>query len=233
VATRSGSEGKSGTGSESSGGRAASARTNANGRTTNGSGTTTGRTNGTGAKTTAAGKARRTRASEASATGATARARIASARSKAAGRSKDGRATARRTTQDDIPIVEPTTVPADDSVLAATSAQRAISSDMPRVAWLRTQLMQMEQRQRDRLMKVAQLAVIAIVFITFVLQNATGVNVHFLFFSLTIRLIWVIFGCAVLGGAAGYLIGRPDKTLRALFPPKPPKKRPTTRPMTP
>ena len=227
MATRSGSESKSGTGSESSGGRTGNGRTTANGRTTNGSGTTTGRTNGTGAKTTAAAKARRTRASEASAAGATARARIASARS------KGGRATAGRAKRDDIPIVEPTTVPADDSVLAATNAQRALSPDMPRVAWLRTQFMQMEQRQRDRLMKVAQLTVIAIVFITFVLQNATGVNVHFLFFSLNIRLIWVIFGCAVLGGAAGYLIGRPDKSLRALFPQKPPKKQPTSRPTAP
>ena len=69
-------------------------------------------------------------------------------------------------------------------------------------------------------MKVAQLTVIAIVFITFVLQNADAVNVHFLLFSLNIRLIWVIFGTALLGGAAGYLIGRPEKSLRSLLPQK-------------
>ena len=46
---------------------------------------------------------------------------------------------------------------------------------------------------------------------------------HFLLFSVNIRLIWVIFGCGLLGGAAGYLIGRPDKSLRALFPQKGPK----------
>ena len=74
------------------------------------------------------------------------------------------------------------------------------------------------ERQRERLLKVGQLTLIAIVFITFVLQNAEPVNVHFLLFSLNIRLIWVIFGCGVLGGAAGYLIGRPDKSLRALLP---------------
>jgi len=119
------------------------------------------------------------------------------------------------------PIAEPTnTVPADDAVLAASNAQHALSPDMPRVAWLRTQLQQMEQRQRDRIIKAAQLTLIAIVFITFVLQNSQGVNVHFLLFSLNIQLIWVIFGCAVLGGAAGYLIGRPDKSLRALLPQK-------------
>ncbi|MDQ1565806.1 MAG: hypothetical protein QOF96_686, partial [Actinomycetota bacterium] len=51
-------------------------------------------------------------------------------------------------------------------------------------------------------------------------QNAQGVNVHLLLFSVNIRLIWVIFGCALLGGVAGYLIGRPDKSLRALLPQK-------------
>jgi len=128
------------------------------------------------------------------------------------------RATTRRKT-DDVPIAEPTaTVPADDAVLAASNAQRALSPDMPRVAWLRSQLMQMEARQRERLLKFAQLTLIAIVFITFVLQNAQPVNVHLLLFSVNIRLIWVIFGCALLGVAAGYLIGRPDKSLRALLP---------------
>jgi uncharacterized integral membrane protein len=194
VATRSGSksQGDSGAGS----GGAGSARTT-----------------GSGAEAADLATARRrrsgTRTAAASAAGATARARLGSTRSKP-------KATNRQK-KDDIPIVDPT-VPADDAVLAAGNAQRALSADMPRVAWLRSQLMQMEQRQRDRLLKVAQLTLIAIVFITFVLQNAEPVNVHFLLFSLNIRLIWVIFGCGVLGGAAGYLIGRPDKSLRALLP---------------
>jgi uncharacterized integral membrane protein len=219
VASRSGSTSESGTGSSRSGTKGAT-----NGRATAGA-KGNGNGSGSGAKPAAASNARRsTRTSDASAAGATARARIASARSKA-------RPAASRAKQDDIPIVDPT-LPADDSVLAGTNAQRALSPDMPRLAWLRTQLMQMEQRQRDRLIKVAQLTVIAIVFITFVLQNAQGVNVHLLLFSVNIRLIWVIFGCAVLGGAAGYVIGRPDKSLRALLPQKQPKP-PTTRRPTP
>jgi uncharacterized integral membrane protein len=113
-----------------------------------------------------------------------------------------------------------TTVPADDSVLAAANSRQALSPDMPRVAWLRSQLQQMEARQRERLLKTAQLTIIAIIFIAFVVQNSQPVNVHFLLFSLDIRLIWVIFGCGVLGGAAGFLIGRPDKSLRALLPRK-------------
>ena len=111
-------------------------------------------------------------------------------------------------------------VPADDAVLAASNAQQALSPDMRRVAWLRSQLHQMETHQRERLVKVAELTAITIIFITFVLQNAQPVNVHFLLFSINIRLIWVIFGCGFLGGTAGYLIGRPDKSLRALLPQK-------------
>ncbi len=185
-----------------------------------------GAATGRGAKATgsANGTRRRSgaRATEAGATGVTARARLGSTRS---ARSRAKRVTG--TPAADAPMAEPTaTVPADDAVLAASNAQRALSPDMPRVAWLRTQLMQMEERQRDRLVKVAQLTLIAVVFITFVLQNAQPVNVHFLLFALNIRLIWVIFGCGLLGGAAGYLIGKPDKSLRALLPQKPKKAAP-------
>ncbi|MCA1843119.1 MAG: LapA family protein [Actinobacteria bacterium] len=109
---------------------------------------------------------------------------------------------------------------ATDEVLAASNAQKALSPDMPRVAWLRMQLQNLEAQRAERLVKVAQLTLISIVFITFVLQNAQGVNVHFLLFAINIRLIWVIFGCGLLGGVAGYLIGRPEKSLRAMFPEK-------------
>ena len=155
----------------------------------------------------------RSRTSEASAAGATARARIAAAR-------RGSKTTPRRkTTAAKSSIAEPT-VTATDEVLAASNAQQALSPDMPRVAWLRTQLQKLEAKRTERLLKVGLLTLIAIVFITFVLQNALPVNVHFLLFSLNIRLIWVIFGCGLLGGAAGYLIGRPDKSLRALLPQK-------------
>ena len=157
---------------------------------------------------------RRARTSEASAAGATARARIAAAR-----RNSTKRGTRPNTAKAEASIAEPT-VTATDEVMAASNAQKALSPDMPRVAWLRTQLQNLEARRTERLMKVGQLTLIAIIFITFVLQNAQPVNVHFLLFSLNIRLIWVIFGCGLLGGIAGYLIGRPDKSLRALLPQK-------------
>jgi uncharacterized integral membrane protein len=169
----------------------------------------------TGGSSAAKGKSSTSagRASEAGAGGTTARARVTSMRSKA-------RAGTRPTAKPDTSSIAEPTVTATDDVLAASNAQRALSPDMPRVAWLRTQLQHLEAQRAERLMKVAQLTLIAIVFITFVLQNADPVNVHFLAFSLNIRLIWVIFGCALLGGVAGYLIGRPEKSLRALLPQK-------------
>ena len=166
------------------------------------------------ASTTAAAGGRRParRTSEASAAGATARARISAARRAGRGSSRPKEA------RPDLSIAEPTVTATDEAL--ASNAQKALNSDMPRVAWLRTQLQNLEAQRAERLVKVAQLTLIAIVFITFVLQNATGVNVHFLLFALNIRLIWVIFGCGLLGGVAGYLIGRPEKSLRAMFPEK-------------
>jgi uncharacterized integral membrane protein len=208
VATRRSASQSDGSGT-SKGGRATRRSTSAS--------TTKAGTNKDGAATasssssTAAAGRRRTRASEASAAGATARARIGATR-------RGGRAGTRPKPKPES-IAEPT-VTATDDVLAASNAQKALSADMPRVAWLRTQLQNLEAQRAERLMKVGQLTLIAIIFITFVLQNAQGVNVHFLLFSLNIRLIWVIFGCGLLGGVAGYLIGRPEKSLRALLPQK-------------
>ena len=171
-------------------------------------GSSSGSSTAKGRSSSAHGSRRKARTSEASAAGTTARARLNSVRSKRPGARPTGRPSS---------IAEPT-VAATDDVLAASNAQRALNPDMPRVAWLRTQLQNLEAKRAERLVKVAQLTLIAIVFITFVLQNSQGVNVHFLLFAINIRLIWVIFGCAVLGGVAGYLIGRPEKSLRALLP---------------
>lgn len=203
MASRSSGEnqGKGSSGGSSSGSRS-SRRTTAK---------TTGTTGTTGSSR------RRTRTSEATAAGTTARARLNTMRSKRAG-------TRPKAKPDTSSIAEPT-VTATDDVLAASNAQQALNPDMPRVAWLRTQLQNLEAQRAERLVKVAQLALIAVIFTVFVLQNADPVNVHFLVFSLSIRLIWVIFGCGALGGVAGYLIGRPEKSLRALLPQK--EKKPT------
>ena len=159
------------------------------------------------------------RSSAAAGGGATGRARMGTTRSRS-------RAGTRPKAKPDPSIAEPTittdgsTVGASDDAMAATNARRALKPDMPRVAWLRTQLQTLEAERRERLTKVFQLTLIAIVFMVFVLQNAEAVPVELLFFSLNIRLIWVIVGCGLLGGVAGYVIARPEKNLKALLPQK-------------
>ncbi len=68
--------------------------------------------------------------------------------------------------------------------------------------------------QRAKLIKFGILAAIAIVLITFVIQNADPVNLQILFMTVTVRLIWVIVGAVALGALAGFLLGSPPKSLR-------------------
>ena len=204
MATRRSASKGDGSGSSRSG--RAARRSSSTGRAAKDDGATS-----SGSSSASASGRRRSRTSDAGTAGATARARIGST-------GRGGRAGTRPKPKPES-MAEPT-VTATDDMLAASNAQKALSPDMPRVAWLRSQLQNLEAQRAERLVKVGQLMLIAIIFITFVLQNAQPVSVHFLLFSLNIRLIWVIFGCALLGGVAGYLIGRPEKSVRAMLPQK-------------
>ena len=57
------------------------------------------------------------------------------------------------------------------------------------------------------------LGLIAAYLIAFVVENSKSIDVHFVFFTRRPPLIWVMFACAVLGGALGYLIGKPGQQL--------------------
>jgi uncharacterized integral membrane protein len=66
--------------------------------------------------------------------------------------------------------------------------------------------------QRARWARVAKalvaLAIVAILVI-FIIANSQTVEVDFVVATRRIRLIWVMFICAVLGGILGYLVGSP------------------------
>ena len=70
-----------------------------------------------------------------------------------------------------------------------------------------------DRERRARLVKVLVALGIAIVLLIFITTNSQGVKVHFVFFTSRPPLIWVMFACAVLGGALGYLIGKPGQQL--------------------
>ena len=82
-----------------------------------------------------------------------------------------------------------------------------------------------DRERRARLTKVLLGLAIAIVLLIFITSNSQGVKVHFVFFTRRPPLIWVMFACAVLGGALGYLIGKPGKQLTLRRPKKDGEKR--------
>jgi uncharacterized integral membrane protein len=49
---------------------------------------------------------------------------------------------------------------------------------------------------------------IVVLLLAFVLSNRDEVNIDFLVFDINVALIWVLVGIAVLGAAAGFLLGR-------------------------
>ena len=70
------------------------------------------------------------------------------------------------------------------------------------------------RRQRQgRLAKVIVALTLIVLLIIFIIANSQPVKVNFVFVSRHPRLIWVMLGCAVVGGIAGYLIGRPGRQL--------------------
>jgi len=65
-----------------------------------------------------------------------------------------------------------------------------------------------------RVAKTLAVLAIVVVLVIFVIANSQPVKVNFVFVTRHPRLIWVMFACAVLGGIAGFLVGRPGKQVR-------------------
>jgi uncharacterized integral membrane protein len=75
-------------------------------------------------------------------------------------------------------------------------------------------LRQLQRERQGRVVKVIVTLAIVVVLIVFIIANSQPVKVNFVFVTRHPRLIWVMVACAVLGGVAGYLIGRPGKQIR-------------------
>jgi len=54
-------------------------------------------------------------------------------------------------------------------------------------------------------------ALVIVVLIVFVIRNSQRVSVDFILTKGHFRLIWVIVICSILGGVAGYALGRPPR----------------------
>ena len=85
-------------------------------------------------------------------------------------------------------------------------------------------LRKLRQVQRGRATKAVVLGTVAVLFIVFVIQNSRRVDVEFLFWAWSVRLIWVYVAATLLGAVGGFFLGRPGKQLRLHEPEEPDKK---------
>jgi uncharacterized integral membrane protein len=78
----------------------------------------------------------------------------------------------------------------------------------------REHLDDLARMRRRRAAKVSVALVLVLVLLVFVIRNQERVPVDFVFFTRQARLIWVMVTCAVVGGIAGFLLGRPGRRFR-------------------
>jgi uncharacterized integral membrane protein len=82
----------------------------------------------------------------------------------------------------------------------------------------------LRKARQARVAKSLVILGIVVILMIFIIANAKAVPVNFVFFDKQPPLIWVMFSCAVLGGIAGYLIGKPGRQIRMHRKPEEPKK---------
>ncbi|HJP64843.1 MAG TPA: lipopolysaccharide assembly protein LapA domain-containing protein [Actinomycetota bacterium] len=68
--------------------------------------------------------------------------------------------------------------------------------------------------RQARVAKVLVALALLVIVIIFVIANSQGVEVDFVFVTRHPPLIWIMLGCIVIGGIAGYFVGRPGKEFR-------------------
>ncbi len=78
----------------------------------------------------------------------------------------------------------------------------------------REHLRELQRARQGRVVKTLLALTLAVLFIVFILTNSQAVTVNFVFVKRKPPLIWVMFGCAVVGGILAYLVGRPGKQIR-------------------
>ena len=70
-----------------------------------------------------------------------------------------------------------------------------------------------DRARRNRLVKVLIGVLLVVLLVVFVSTNLDRTEVQFVFFTASVPLIWVMLGCALLGGVVGFLIGKPGRQM--------------------
>ncbi len=73
----------------------------------------------------------------------------------------------------------------------------------------------LDERQKQQLIRIAVLVIVALLLVTFIFRNTRDVKVSFIFFTTTSSLIWVIVSSLVLGFLAGWLLPGQIRRYRA------------------
>ena len=69
----------------------------------------------------------------------------------------------------------------------------------------------MDREERGAAVKIAIALLLVILFVLFIVRNSRPIGVDFVFFDITVRLVWVFLACAVIGGIIAWLVGRPRR----------------------
>ena len=73
---------------------------------------------------------------------------------------------------------------------------------------------QLRRARQGRIAKFLVALFLVVVFVVFIVQNSKRTRIDYVFFHRDTRLIWIMLACAILGGVAGFLVGRPGKQVR-------------------
>lgn len=95
----------------------------------------------------------------------------------------------------------------------ADEERRAGEGDQPKDAD-RKHMRRISRQRQARVVKAVVVLTIVVLLIIFVIRNSEPAVVDFIFFTGNYRLIYVLIVMALLGGIAGYILGRPDRKTR-------------------
>ena len=73
---------------------------------------------------------------------------------------------------------------------------------------------QLQKHRQNRAAKSIVLLGVLTLLVLFIVWNAHKVSVSFVFGDAEVGLIWVMLACAILGGIAGFIVGRPGRAFR-------------------
>jgi uncharacterized integral membrane protein len=75
-------------------------------------------------------------------------------------------------------------------------------------------LQRLRRTRQARVAKVLVALAVLVIFVVFIIGNSDSKEIDFVFVESRIPLIWVMLGCAILGGITGFVLGRPGKQVR-------------------